>query len=138
MALDSLGDDQEFDIPGVVSLGWDAASRSVFVVWKGGGTSADFYALLEAEIRALGARSAQHMLADLRRQPPLDVDAQDFGDHNWLPRALAIGLKRLAIVVPENRDAAVNVEDRLGSTARDQLEVGFFHSVDAAREWLNG
>ncbi|HLZ95874.1 MAG TPA: STAS/SEC14 domain-containing protein [Candidatus Dormibacteraeota bacterium] len=137
MASSTAGNDLEFDIPGVVSLDWDTGSRSVFVVWKGGGTGADFYALLEAELRALRARSAQHLLADLRRQPPLDAEAQDFGDHEWLPRALAAGLKRFAIVVPDNRDAAVNVEDRLGSTARDQLEVGFFHSVDAAREWLN-
>ena len=127
----------EFVIPGVVTVGWDAVSRAVLVTWKGRGTADDFRRLLAEELAALRARSAKNLLADLRRQPPLEPELQDYADSQWLPRAVAAGLRRFAVVVPDHRDAAVNVEDRLGRIDRQRLEVGFFHGVDAAREWLN-
>jgi hypothetical protein len=126
----------DFDIPGVVSLRWDPGSRSVFVVWAGRATPEDFSSLLSAECSALKSYQAANLLADCTRQPPLDQDAQDRADREWLPRARAAGLKRFAIVLPNDRDAAVNVMDRLGRVSREELEVGVFQSVDAAKEWL--
>jgi hypothetical protein len=126
-----------FDIPGVATLGFDAISRSVMVTWCGHATAQDFQSLLQAELEALRAHGASNLLTDLKRQPPLDQQAQDGAYRDWLPSALAAGLKRFAVVLPDNREAAVNIEDRLGRVSRDQLEVGFFHSIDDARDWLN-
>ena len=127
-----------FDIPGVVSLTWDAKSQSVLVVWSGRATAHEFSALLDAELRALRAHSSSHLLADLKRQPPIAPDALDGADREWLPRALAAGLRRFAVVLPDDREAAINIEDRLGRVSRDELEVGFFHTIDEARGWLTG
>lgn len=130
------GNGDAFDIPGVVSLAWDPLSRSVMVVWCGRATAHEFSALLDAELEALRANSSSHLLADLKRQPPIPLEAQDGADRDWLPRALAAGLKRFAVVLPDDREAAINIEDRLGRVSRDELEVGFFHGIDEARRWL--
>ena len=132
-----MQDGSAFDIPGVVSLSWDASSQSVLVTWHGAATAGDFDALLAAEIRALEAHHARNLLADCRRQPPLSAEEQDRADQRWLPAAANAGLKRFAVVLPRHREAAVNVEDRLGRVSREELEVGFFESVDAARTWLS-
>jgi hypothetical protein len=126
----------DFEIPGVVHLGWDAGSRSVFVVWVGTATPQDFSALLAAEVKALESHAATNLLADCREQPPIDEAAQERADREWLPRAIAAGLRRFAIVLPDDRDAAVNLLDRLGRVSRDQLEVGVFQSVGSAQDWL--
>jgi hypothetical protein len=64
------------------------------------------------------------------------VEDQDRADRDWLPEALAAGLRRFAVVLPDDRDAAVNLEDRLGRISREHLEVGFFPTVEAAERWL--
>ena len=126
----------DLDIPGVVSLGWDGVSQAVFVVWCGPATPVDFSRLLSAELSAIESHNARNLLADCRRQPPIDRRAQDRADREWLPRAVAAGLRRFAIVLPGDRTAAVDLMDRLGSVSRDRLEIGVFQNLEAAREWL--
>jgi hypothetical protein len=128
--------DVEFEIPGVVAVSWDESCASVYAEWQGGATSAEFDSLLVAELSALKAHHASRLLADCRRQGPLDQEVQDRADGFWLPKAITAGLKRFAVVLPDNRDAAVNLEDRLGKVSRDTLAVGFFHDIETAKRWL--
>ena len=138
MPLTRPGGRPEFEIPGVVSLCWDGAGKTVVVTWMGPAMPAEFHALLGAEIAALREHSGSRLLTDCRRQPPLRQEDQDRADEQWLPEAVAAGLRRFAVVLPANRDAAVTLEDRLGQVSRDHLEVGFFPTVEAAERWLAG
>ena len=56
----------------------------------------------------------------------------------WLPRALAAGLKRFAVVVPSSALAETNLKDSLGTVAAKALEVAYFSTPDEARAWLTG
>jgi hypothetical protein len=124
------------DISDVVTVNWDDATATVLVEWRGWAESADFKAVLDAELQALREHHGTRLLADCRRQRIIDEADQDRADREWLPEALAAGLKRFAIVLPDNRLAAINLEDRLNKVPISSLEVGYFASTDAAREWL--
>src|SRR5258708_38630821 len=93
-------DDVYFDVPGVASVRWDGDGQFVLVEWQGWANAAEFAELLEAEIVALRKHHGTRILADCRRQEVLNPADQDRANKEWVPRALAAGLKHCAVVVP--------------------------------------
>lgn len=130
------GGEPEFQVPGVVSITWDPDCEAVLVVWQGAGVAADFKALLPAEIAALKRHGSSKLLVDCRLQGPLPREDQDWADAEWVPKAVAAGLRCFAVVLPDNREAAINLEDRLGRVKRPELQIAFFTSAPPARGWL--
>ena len=128
--------DVYFNAPGSASVRWDSNGKLVLVEWEGWADSVEFAALLDAEVRALSEHRASRLLADCRRQKVLRPDDQERADKEWLPRALAAGLKRFAIVLPTSVLAAMNVRDRLGKVPTATLDIAYFEGVDEARAWL--
>lgn len=124
-----------FAAPGVASVRWDEARSAVFVEWEGWANTAEFAALLDAEIKALTEHGCSRMLADCRRQRILNPADQDRAEREWTPRAIAAGLKRFAVVLPVSDVAAANLRSRLDS-ARSAIQIRYFGSVDEATEWL--
>jgi hypothetical protein len=128
--------DVYFNVPGTASVRWDRAGKLVLVDWEGWADSAEFARLLDAEIRALTEHNASRILADCRRQRVLRLEDQERADREWLPRALAAGLKRFAIVLPTSVLAAMNVQDRLNKVPSAMLDIAYFEQIDKARAWL--
>ena len=126
----------DLDLPGVVTLAWDGELSSVVVTWKGHATPADFRRLLAAEVTSLKSHAGSRILADCRLQRRLDQAVQDEADQEWVDHAVAAGLRRFAVVVPDNRDAAIDVMDRLGRIGRERIEVRFFQDPPAAKGWF--
>ena len=63
---------------------------------------------------------------------------QDWLNDVWLPRAIELGLRRVALVQPSyyfNRVAVDNVTSR---TDPNRLTVAYFDDADNARAWLAG
>jgi hypothetical protein len=128
--------DVYFNAPGIASVRWDPTGRLVLVEWEGWADSAEFAALLDAEVRALSEHRGSRLLADCRRQKVLHPDDQERADKEWLPRAVTAGLKRFAIVLPTSALAAMNVQDRLGKVPSATLDIAYFKGVEEARAWL--
>jgi hypothetical protein len=127
-----------FHVPGVASVRWDADAQTVVVEWEGWANSSEFAALLEAELRALQENHGSRLLADCRRQKVLNPKDQDRANREWLPRALAVGLKRFAVVVPASVVADINLRDSLDKAAPGALQVEYFATFEDARYWVVG
>jgi len=125
-----------FNAPGTASVKWDGAGATVVVEWEGWANSSEFAALLDAGVRALKDHHGSRWLADCRRQKVLSPADQDRADREWLPRALAAGLKKFAVVLPDSGLAGMNLKDRLAGVPNARLQVGYFDTVEQAREWL--
>ena len=128
--------DVELDLPGVVALTWDRDLSSVVVTWLGHATPADFRRLLGAEVASLQTHASSRLLADCRLQRRLDQDVQDEADNKWVEQAVGAGLRHFAVVVPNDRDAAIDVMDRLGRIGHERIDVRFFQDPPAAKTWL--
>ncbi|TME94687.1 MAG: hypothetical protein E6I34_03130 [Chloroflexi bacterium] len=105
-------------------------------LWEGWADSAEFGALLDAEIAALNDHKGSRLLADCRRQRVLSPVDQLRADKEWTPRALAAGLKQFAIVLPVSALAAMNLRDLLAKVPKRVMEIGYFATVEEARAWL--
>jgi len=134
--MDAPADDVYFNAPGVASVRWDDAGQFVLVEWQGWANSTEFAALLDAEIHALRQHHGSRLLADCRRQKVLNPEDQARANLDWLPRALAVGLKRFAVVLPSSGLAEVNLKDSLGKAPAGALDVAYFATVEEAQEWL--
>ena len=130
-------DDVYYAAPGVATVRWEPEGKLVLVEWEGWSNSTEFAALLEAEIRALIEHRGSRLLADCRRQRVLSP-ADQARDREWLPRAVAAGLKRFAIILPTSGLATTNIRDRLGGAAAGTIDIAYFQTVDEARTWLTG
>ena len=130
-------DNVYFAAPGVATVRWEPEGQLVLVEWEGWSNSKEFAALLAAEIQALTEHHGSRLLADCRRQRVLSP-ADQARDKEWLPLAIAAGLRRFAIVLPTSGLAETNIRDRLGKEPGGTLEIAYFKTVDEARTWLIG
>jgi hypothetical protein len=131
-----MGDQTYFSIPGVASAKWIEAKDLMLVQWEGWANSAEFTALLEAEVRGLREHGCSRLLADCRLQRVLSTDDQRRANREWVPRAVEAGLKRFAVVLPLSEMAAGHIQERLSEVSGSPFEVGYFSTVDDAEAWL--
>jgi len=135
--MDSAPEDLYFfRTPGVASVRWDHETQLVLVEWEGWANSAEFAELLDAEVRALQHHHGSRLLADCRRQKVIKPEDQALADKAWLPRALAAGLKRFAVVLPTSVLAEMNIRDALARIPDTVMQVAYFATIDDAKAWL--
>ena len=125
-----------FRMPGVASVRWDHEAQVVLVEGEGWPNPAEFAQLLDAEVRALHHHHGSRLLADCRRQKVIKPEDQALADTAWVPRALAAGLKRFAVVLPTSVLAEMNIRDALGRIPDSAVQVAYFPTLEEARAWL--
>ena len=125
-----------FSVPGVATVRWDPRNAIVFVEWHGWANTPEFTQLLDAEINALQDHGSTRLLADCRRQRILNLDVQERANRDWLPRAIAVGLRRFAIILPENDIAAGHLREHLAGVPQTAIEICYFDTVTEACDWL--
>lgn len=126
-----------FNLPGVTVVRWDPACGAVHLESQGWANSAEFQAASEAVIVALKDHRASRFLGDGRNLKAVKQADQDWMTQDWMPRALAAGLRHMALVVPESAVAHTNLEQMVNRVPGSALDVSYFATVDEARAWLN-
>src|SRR5438270_241155 len=89
-----------FSVPGVATVRWDEPSATVVVEWDGWANTAEFAALLAAEVKALKEHGGSRLLADCRRQRVLNPADQERADRSRRKRSSGVGLSVLATAHP--------------------------------------
>jgi hypothetical protein len=125
-----------YNHPRVAVVTWESASKAVNIEWKGWADSSEIVALNEAGLRALIEHHSSRLLSDSRCMKVIKQSDQDWINQDLFPRALAAGLKRVAVVVPIRDVAMINLDSIAGRIPDDTLAVEYFATVEEAREWL--
>lgn len=125
-----------FDRPGVAVVTWDPACRAAHIEWQGWADPTEFAAANDAVIVALTEHRSSRALGDLRKMKAIQQSNQDWAQQEWLPRVLAAGLTRMALVIAESGLAMMNVESILSRVPGTKLDVGYFATIEEARAWL--
>jgi hypothetical protein len=128
--------DVYFNVAGVASVRWDQGGQVVLVEWEGWADSTEFKDLLDAEILALQQHRGSRLLADCRQQKVINPADQQRANKEWLPRALAAGLKRFAVVLPKSGLAEMNLREALGKVPETALQVAYFATLEEGKAWL--
>jgi hypothetical protein len=124
--------------PGVAVVKWDAELKIVQVVWHGWADPVEFAAITEAGLRALSEHHGSRWLADCRDMKAVQQSDQDWLNDDWFPRALAAGLRRMAVVLPQRGLVTMNLKDILNRVPVNRLDVDFFVTVAEATKWITG
>jgi hypothetical protein len=121
---------------GDFQLSYAADVPCVVMVWRGYHDSTSFRARNEEVLDFIKERRATRLLGDIRTFVLIGQSDQEWLNANWLPRAMAAGLRICALVTPTfyfNRVAVQTVADRVDSAA---LKIEYFESAEAACDWL--
>jgi len=118
------------------SVGYDQDAECVLMIWKGYATTLLFRETNERVLACLREKKASRLLGDIRDFILISATDQNWLNDVWIPRAIEIGLRRVALVQPTyyfNRVAVDNVTSR---TDPNRLTVAYFDDADNARLWL--
>lgn len=124
-----------FDAPYVV-IDWDEQIGCSVAHWRGFAQSADYRQGLDKVLELLQAHKATKALADLRDQKPATEADQQWTNENWFPRAIAIGLNRMAVVIPKSQLANMALTKIMSNVNDQEFNTAYFDDVEEAKKWL--
>jgi SpoIIAA-like len=125
-----------YDRPGVATVSWDPTWMAVHTEWHGYADPTEFADVLEAGLLAIREHRCSNGLVDGRNQKVIPQPVQDWIDQDWFPRALAAGLRRLALVIPNSGLARMNIEDVLHRVPGTRLDIAYFATLEEAVAWI--
>jgi hypothetical protein len=126
-----------FNQPGVAVVTWDPTCSAARIEWQGWADPTEFAAASNAIIRALMEHRGSSALGDCQNMRAIQQSDQDWASSDWMPRILAAGLTRMALVIAKSGLAQMNVEDVISKVPGTKLSVAYFATVREASEWLN-
>ena len=118
----------------VCSILLDADVPCLTVVWKRQATSEQLRAVHERLIEFLRKYKINKILGDDTALPLIEPEDQVWIAHDWMPRAVAAGLKLAANKSPEAYFGRLAVETIKAS--QSLLAIRSFDHFDEARRWL--
>jgi hypothetical protein len=132
----NTNDDPTFDC----AVDYDVDTPCVTMVFRGYATSAQFREANERVLLAVTERRASKLLGDARDFVLIASSDQNWLASNWIPRVLAAGVRRFALVMPRfyfNRVAVDTVSQRMAPEfAKNLVQIEYFETREAARKWL--
>jgi hypothetical protein len=133
----SHGDGVFFNRPGVAIVTWDATCKAAHIEWQGWADPAEFAGANDAIIVALIQHRGTRALGDCRNMKVIKQSDQEWVNQDWMPRILAAGLRRMALVIPKSGLALMNVQEIMGRVPGTKLDVAYFATIEEARDWLS-
>jgi hypothetical protein len=119
-----------------VLLEWDSVNRWIRIEYRRWFSTKETAEGIAVFLRAIRDHHATLCLSDSRRRRVIQPDAQELLAASWVPKAAALGLQRLAIVLPESHLAQGTVEALL-DRYNAHLDVRCFTGLEDAKSWLH-
>lgn len=124
-----------------MSVQWDEVERCVQLRWKGFAQGDEYRTGMNKVLELLTARKASRWLIDAREMSVVTQTDQGWMMRDWRPRAIAAGLKKVAVVMPSSAIAQMSIhrmENNLKDPTDQVIATAYFPSTDEARAWLRG
>jgi hypothetical protein len=119
-----------------LTIRWDSQNSCVYAEFKGFATGAEFRASTTKILDAIRERNAGSLVSDNRRLEGVADEDQLWLRDTWVPMAVAVGLKRIGVVVAhhgQGKTASENIITRFGKT---EFVTRTFASAADALEWV--
>lgn len=86
----------------VVTVDYDAASRTVSLAWKKFAKGDDFHEGLEKGFELVQKKGARRWVGDCKHLGPVAPTDQEWVNTDWCPRLLGAGVNRMAVIIPSS------------------------------------
>jgi hypothetical protein len=123
----------------ICSVYIDQSVPCVVVSWRRYATSTQLRYIHETILHMLERHGATKVLGDDTSLPTIHEEDQRWIVENWIPRAIAAGLKVAASKKPASHFGRISVDNIravIRSIAAENLLIRAFDDIDAARRWL--
>jgi hypothetical protein len=67
---------------------------------------------------------------------PFSKEAERWVNEDWFPRAIAAGIKKMAVLIPKSTLGKMSVESVMGKAPGTDLTTAYFDNQEAAKKWL--
>lgn len=121
-----------------VSIRWDREHGCVFSEWTGFANSVELRAGMMKIIDAIRLRHAASFVSDNRRLEVVTNQDQLWIRDTWTPLAVAVGLKRIAVVLAPRGLGKIASEAVLSQIGKTAFVTRTFGTVSEAIEWVVG
>lgn len=119
-----------------VTVSWDESTQAVTVVWKGFVTLDKVRTGLEKALELYQAKGKGKWLADTTQILPFGKEAERWMNEDWFPRAIAAGVKKMALLIPKSSLGKMSLESLMGKVPGTDLTTAYFDNQEAAKKWL--
>lgn len=120
-----------------LTIHWDDSIQCVWMEWKSYAEGEEFRSALDAGISLIRQKRANRWLADLRRLGPVRQVDQQWTNDDWFPRAIAAGVRFMALVSPTASVSRLSVKQIMNKVRDIELVTCNFDELEPARAWLN-
>jgi hypothetical protein len=117
-------------------VSFDADVPCIVMTWQGYLTSEQFRAANERVLEFIKVKRCPQLLGDITDFTLITAEDQRWLNENWIPRAIAAGLRVCALVQPVYYFNQVAVENVTQAVERGRLDVRHFADVESARRFL--
>ncbi|MEM9828987.1 MAG: STAS/SEC14 domain-containing protein [Bacteroidota bacterium] len=118
----------------LIQIEYDEANGWLYTRWIGDLTVEDVETGGEKMLEQVKEKSCQKVLNDNRDVIGSWDEANEWIAQNWMPRALAAGLKKFAHVISPDIFSALSAEEMI--TQVNGFEMRIFEDEEEAKSWL--
>jgi hypothetical protein len=120
-----------------VTVTYYAHSRLGKVQWKRKPESEEYKSAFQALLDHTALEPVDNFLSDLRQQGVISPDDRKWFETEMLPKAIAAGLKRAAVIFDGNIFKKYYMNLIIGASNKFVLPLKVFLSEDEALQWLS-
>lgn len=120
-----------------LTVHWDDEIQAVWMEWKGYSEAEEYRSGLDAGAELVRQKRANRWLADMRLLGPVRQEDQDWSNQIWFPRAIAAGVRYMALVSPQAAVARMSVKRIMRRVKDVELVTSYFDEYAPARAWLS-
>jgi hypothetical protein len=118
-----------------LSVQWDRAHNCIYAEWKGFANSGEFRASTMRILDAIQDRKAPALVSDNRGLEGVATQDQLWLRDEWVPQAVAVGLLRIAVVLPSRGLGKIASEEIISRFGKTDFVTRTFTNVAEATEW---
>lgn len=118
------------------TVAYEKDLNAIRVIWKTQNTSAEYRKTLTAALDGIKKYKAAHYLGDVNKQGVVSPNDRKWFQDNIIPEAVKNGLKRAAMVLPEDIFKKYYLNQVKNTTDTLKLDMRYFPSMKQAEDWL--
>ncbi|MEM9673523.1 MAG: hypothetical protein ACFB15_12505 [Cyclobacteriaceae bacterium] len=99
-------------------------------------STSDFIATCSSALEKLVEYQCNKLIADTTDLGVMGKEKQEFIQQEWFPKAIAIGLKKVAFVVPKDVFGKFGMEKANKEAEGSPIDMKYFDSLEEAKEWI--
>lgn len=121
----------------ICAVSYEGAIPCLVVQWRGRASSSHIRYVHEYLLRLIEKHRVSKILGDDAALTTIPAADQKWIVGDWMPRAIAAGLKAAASRMPNRHNARTSIK-RIMSAVPDGLSIRTFESLGEAKKWLRG